>query len=60
MKTYSSQGKSGASIHSIMCKIKSKKNQINNEHNYEKQILKVVPLNNYYIKLIINKKFVYF
>jgi len=51
MKTYSSQGKSGASIHSIMCKIESKKKQINNEHNYEKQILKVVPLNNYYIKL---------
>ena len=38
MKTYSSQGFSGASIHSVKC------NQIKN-------ILKVVPLSNYYIKL---------
>lgn len=38
MKTYSSQGFSGASIHSVKC------NQINN-------ILKVVPLSNYYMKL---------
>ena len=53
IKTYSSQGKSGASIHSILCKIESKQNQSSNENktNYEKQILKVVPLNNYYIKL---------
>ena len=53
MKTYSSQGKSGASIHSIMCKIETKHNNTTyaNQNNYEKQILKVVPLNNYYIKL---------
>jgi hypothetical protein len=38
MKTYSSQGFSGASIHSVKC------NQIQN-------ILKVVPLSNYYMKL---------
>jgi hypothetical protein len=46
MKTYSSQGKSGASIHSIQC-ITDK--SVDSEK--EKQILKVVPLSNYYIKL---------
>jgi hypothetical protein len=53
MKTYSSQGKSGASIHSILCKIESKQNQSSNGNktNCEKHILKVAPLNNYYIKL---------
>ena len=66
MKTYSSQGKSGASIHSIMCKIEnptskskmSKTKMSNNEqqYNYEKQILKVVPLDNYYIKLRMETK----
>jgi hypothetical protein len=38
MKTFSSQGKSSAVIHSITC-------------GKEKQILKVVPLDSYYIKL---------
>jgi hypothetical protein len=50
MKTYSSQGKSGAAIHSIICKTPLKlKNKINNID--QKQILKVVPLSNYYMKL---------
>ena len=44
MKTYSAQGKSGASIHSIQCKT-----EISGDS--EKQVLKVVPLSKYYINL---------
>jgi hypothetical protein len=55
MNTYSSQGKSGASIHSILCKvplITNKKNKKDKtDINNEKQILKVAPLSNYYLKL---------
>jgi len=50
MKTYSSQGKSGASIHSIQC-ITDISPDISTDKEMEKQILKVVPLSNYYIKL---------
>jgi serine/threonine protein kinase len=50
MKTYSSQGKSGAAIHSIICKT-----QFTPKHKIDKigqkQVLKVVPLSHYYIKL---------
>ena len=55
MKTYSSQGKSGASIHSILCKvplITNKKNKKDKtDINNEQQVLKVAPLSNYYLKL---------
>ena len=47
MKTYSSQGMSGASIHSILCKFNK------NENKY---ILKVMPIDTYYIKLRVESK----
>jgi len=52
MKTYSSQGKSGASIHSIMCEVENTQVKSNeNRGTIEKNVLKVLPLSNYYIKL---------
>ena len=47
MKTYSSQGMSGASIHSILCKFNKSEN---------KHILKVMPIDTYYIKLRVETK----
>jgi len=54
MKTYSSQGRSGASIHSIECTLDDSSKFYNTKHentNTEKQVLKAVKLNSYYIKL---------
>jgi hypothetical protein len=51
METYSSQGKSGASIHSIQCTTSNSNSNSDSNSGIEKQILKVVPLTNYYIKL---------
>jgi hypothetical protein len=59
MKTYGSQGKSGASIHSIKCttdniikqKSKNKKLTKTVSSNVSNNVLKAVPLSNYYIKM---------
>ena len=59
MKTYGSQGKSGASIHSIKCttdniiKQKPKNKQLTKTvyNNVSNNVLKAVPLSNYYIKM---------
>ena len=59
MKTYGSQGKSGASIHSIKCttdniikqKPKNKKLTKTVSSNVSNNVLKAVPLSNYYIKM---------